>query len=338
MNILAVSYAYSPQIGGVETMTRVMVDEWLRIGHDVQVVTHAEGEVEGQPCPVHRRPSSRTLTSLHDWAHVVWHNNISLSYAWPAIKLRKQKPWFVSHATVLEKSTALPVRVAKKFVFKLTHNIAVSKYVHRAMGANTVVVPNPYDDNRFRVMPDVVRDEEVVFLGRLVSDKGADLAVQACQAARQSGHPFQLTIIGKGPEEGPLREAIAQFGLQDIVRLAGALTGEDLVWELNRHKVMIVPSRWPEPFGIVALEGAACGLVVVGPTHGGLPEAVGPCGPLLDIQDVKGWSRTIQSLLATEEARTPYLQAAPPHLQRHTASHVAGEYLRLFEAALGRPS
>src|SRR5689334_13350053 len=62
------------------------------------------------------------------------------------------------------------------------------------------------------------------------------------------------------------------------VELTGIKSGSDLARYLARHRVMAVPSRCEEGFGIVALEGIACGCVVVGTNLGGLPEAIGPVG------------------------------------------------------------
>ena len=51
-----------------------------------------------------------------------------------------------------------------------------------------------------------------------------------------------------------------------------------MVEELNRHEIMVVPSRWNELFGVVALEGMACGCAMLVSDGGGLPDAVGYAG------------------------------------------------------------
>ena len=63
---------------------------------------------------------------------------------------------------------------------------------------------------------------------------------------------------------------MAALGLERQVEFTGVLQGETLVRTLNAHRIMVVPSRTPEPFGVVALEGIACGCVVVGSEGGGL--------------------------------------------------------------------
>ncbi|MCA1948778.1 MAG: glycosyltransferase [Armatimonadetes bacterium] len=336
MRILAVSYAYAPSIGGIESITRMLTDEWLRAGHEVRIVTHTEGDAPDQPCPVFRRPDRPALEELHDWADVVWHNNISLTFAWPALRQLRRKPWVVTHQGEAGYGRWNRQKILKHAAFHLATNVSITRFIQGTFGARSVVIPNPYDHRGCRILPGVPRDQDAVFLGRLVSDKGADLAIQACAIAARSGSPFRLTIIGRGPEEPALREQAAQAGLGDSVRFTGALQGDELVRELNRHRVMLVPSKWNEPFGIVALEGAACGLVVVGPKHGGLPEAIGPCGPLLDINDPEAWAQTVSRLCASEEGRAPYRAAAPAHLARHTAESIAQQYVDLFESLLRR--
>jgi glycogen(starch) synthase len=87
-----------------------------------------------------------------------------------------------------------------------------------------------------------------------------------------------LKVIGEGPCRNDLEERVRKLGLADQVEFLGAIVGEPLVNILNRHKILVVPSSWNEPFGIVALEGIACGCMVIGSSGGGLPEAIGPCG------------------------------------------------------------
>ena len=71
-------------------------------------------------------------------------------------------------------------------------------------------------------------------------------------------------MIGDGPEASRLQEQAARLGIGGQIDFLGARRGEELVGLLNRHRILVVPSRYNEPFGIVALEGIACGCVVIG--------------------------------------------------------------------------
>ena len=65
------------------------------------------------------------------------------------------------------------------------------------------------------------------------------------------------------------------------MRFAGYVQGEDLARLLNGHRVLVVPSRWAEPFGLVGLLGVSCGCFVIASETGGLGEAIGPGGVMV---------------------------------------------------------
>ena len=105
---------------------------------------------------------------------------------------------------------------------------------------------------------------------------------------------------------------------------------------LNRHRILVVPSRYNEPFGIVALEGIACGCVVVGSRGGGLKEAIGPCGDTFRNGDAADLARVLGRLLRRPELDAEPLRQAAGHLARHAGERVAAAYLREIEGAAGR--
>jgi glycosyltransferase involved in cell wall biosynthesis len=193
-----------------------------------------------------------------------------------------------------------------------------------------VRIGNPYRDEIFRIVPGISRDRDLVFLGRLVSDKGVDLLLLALASLRDRGLIGQLTIIGSGPEEPLLRDLVGQLALGEQVQFAGPQGGEALVQLLNRHRIMVVPSRWEEPFGIVALEGIACGCVIVGSSGGGLPEAIGPCGVTFPNGDHAALAEGLRRLLDSEQEIGRLRNAARAHLRKFTARAVADAYLAVF--------
>ena len=107
---------------------------------------------------------------------------------------------------------------------------------------------------------------------------------------------------------------------------------DKLVELLNRHKVLVVPSRYDEPFGIVALEGIACGCVVVGSNRGGLRESIGPCGFTFPNGDVSALAQALARILRQPEERARLRAGAAQHLAKFQPATVARSYLNLFEA------
>jgi glycosyltransferase involved in cell wall biosynthesis len=143
-------------------------------------------------------------------------------------------------------------------------------------------------------------------------------------------------VIGRGPEEPALRRLSRQLELDGQIEFAGLIAGPELVSLLNRHRIMVVPSRWQEPFGLVALEGIACGCVALVADCGGLPDAIGAAGDMFRHEDVHDAARWIEKLLAPDADLSSYRQAAAAHLANHTAQAVAAHYLRVLEEAVQR--
>jgi glycosyltransferase involved in cell wall biosynthesis len=102
---------------------------------------------------------------------------------------------------------------------------------------------------------------------------------------------------------------------------------------LNQHRILVVPSRWPEPFGIVAVEAIACGCVVVGSVEGGLPEAIGPCGLTFPNGETEALAGVLQQLLTNPNKLAALRANAAAHLAQFNRTHVARLYLDAMSAA-----
>lgn len=183
-------------------------------------------------------------------------------------------------------------------------------------------------------MPGEMRKPELIYVGRLVGEKGVDILLNALSLLKIEGVNPKLTIVGGGPEEAQLRVLASSLGLDSTVRFAGVKRGEDLAQELNRHQILVVPSRYDEPFGIVALEGMACGCVVVGSRGGGLREAIGPGGVTFPNGDIKELANCLRVLLADEDRIRALRDHVAEHLARFTKANVANTYLETFRCLL----
>lgn len=338
MNILLCSYVFSPSVGGIETVSLTLAEEFTRLGHDVTVVTRSPAGPEGDGFPfrVARNPKAGPFLALMRRADVLFHNNISLQMFWPRLLIRK--PWIIVHQTWLGPDDRPVTRQErmKRVALKFARHIAISRAVAAHIGLPSVVIGNPYQDALFRETPDVARDKDLVFLGRLVSDKGVEVLLRALARLAETGARPGLTLIGEGPEEASLKQQAQTLGLAAQVEFVGRRQGEELVRLLNAHRVMVVPSLWREPFGVVALEGIACGCVLIGSEQGGLKDAIGPCGRTFPNGDATALAEAIQSLLSAPDKSQAYRAEAAAHLAKHRAATVAQAYLDVFEAARNR--
>lgn len=330
MRILFSSYAFAPSTGGIETVSALLADEFIAAGHEVELITETPGPNEQRNYRVTRRPSLSQLLRLLRWSDVFFQNNISLRSLLPALLLRK--PIVVVHQTWLRGTRGqvdLTARLKRSLLCRLT-NVSISSAIAGDMPCASVVIPNPYRDDLFREIPEVRRDRQFVFVGRLVSDKGVDLLLRALAQLRDGGLVPDLTVIGDGPERESLARLTGELGLVDQVRFVGAKSGIDLVRLLNQHRVMVVPSRWAEPFGIVALEGIACGCGVIGSAGGGLPEAIGPCGITFPNGDVNALASALRRLLTEPGLLASLRENAQAHLAHFRVRAIVAQYLELL--------
>lgn len=327
------STLFHPSVGGMETVVITLAHQFAEMGHQVQVVTYTPAYTTGDdhfPFRVIRNPSGRELLALTRWCEVYYQACISLKGLWPL--LRVPRTLFVTHHTWYRRtdgSIGWQDRI-KLLVCRFAQNIAISQAIAGHIPAKSHVVPNPYRPV-FRKTDGITPDRDFVFLGRLVSDKGADILLEALNIVKERGLTFRCTITGEGPEKDALQQLSRRYGLQGMVKFTGTVTGEDLIRLLNRHKVMVVPSRWKEPFGVVALEAIACGCVVVGSRGGGLPEAIGPCGLTFENGNAGELADKLGLLLTNPDSLHQYRLPAASHLSRHSARQIGEEYLRIFE-------
>jgi glycosyltransferase involved in cell wall biosynthesis len=337
VRLLIYSPAFLPQVGGLEINQATLATEFARAGHEVVVVTETpSAEPDDPPFRVVRRPGPRELLRWARWCEVFMQANVSLRGLWPLLLVRR--PWVVSHHSWYCRADgriAWQDRLKRRLLGHAAASIAVSEAIAADLGTPATVIPNGYRDGLFRVLPEIERCSELVFVGRLVSDKGVDVLLAALALLAGEGLTPRLTIVGDGPEAPRLHEQARRLGLVERVEFAGIRTGEELVLTLNRHRVLVVPSRYQEPFGIVALEGIACGCLVVGSAGGGLKEAIGPCGRTFRNGDDADLARVLAKVLRGPEALEAAQRLAPPHLARHRSEAVAAAYLRVIAAAAG---
>jgi glycosyltransferase involved in cell wall biosynthesis len=221
----------------------------------------------------------------------------------------------------------------KRVLLRGATGIAISDAIAADFSTPCTVIPDPYDDEVFRLLPEIERNRDLVFVGRFVSDKGIPVLLEALKRLAVTGLEPTLTVIGAGPEEQNWRRRVDDMGLSEQVRFAGVKRGEELAEALNAHRVMVVPSLWNEPFGVVALEGMACGCVVIGSEGGGLKQAIGPAGLTFANGDVAGFAAAIEYALGDPAVQQRCCAAAPAHLAVHRPTPVAKRYLKVFERA-----
>lgn len=116
-------------------------------------------------------------------------------------------------------------------------------------------------------------EDIVVYVGRLVREKGVDTLLDALPAVLDRRPATVLVIAGTGPNEESLRRRVREMGLGGRVHFGGYIDDRTRNLLLRWSSVAVVPSYY-EPFGLTALEAMASGAPVVVSDTGGLGETV----------------------------------------------------------------
>lgn len=332
MKILIYSPVFYPSFGGIETVISILANEFIKQGHEVKLATQATAtDSKTFPFEVIRQPNWQQLLKLTKWCDIYFQACVSLKGLWPLLIIRR--PWVVTHQTwYCRTDGSLSWQdYLKLFLTNFAVNIPASFALSEHIKMPSHVIPNSYQEDIFYEVSKTLRDQELVFLGRLVYDKGADLLLEALGNLKKQGLTPRLTIIGSGSEELQLRQQVIDLEIVEQVNFVGAKIEKELTTLLNAHKILVIPSRWQEPFGIVALEGIACGCVVIGSEGGGLKEAIGPCGITFPNGDVKALTQTLWDLLTNPAQLSNYRDKAELHLSRHQQTTIAKAYLQVME-------
>ena len=336
MRILIYSRAFAPSIGGLEGTMQLFAEGAVARGHDIRVVTATPGgPAAAGSFAIHRNPSWATLKSDFGWADIVLLGGMSLRGLLLSFVFRT--PAVVSHQTMLtvEGWRGAGRAALKTSLTRLTRNISASRAIANALPGPSRIIPNPYDNDVFRTLPAVARNDDLIFVGRLVSDKGAAGLLRAVRMVADEGIRFTLTIVGDGPERPVLESLVDSLGLRGQVSFAGRRSPEEICRMLNAHRVLVVPSLWEEPFGIVALEGIACGCYVVATRGGGLPEAVGECGEFFPNGDDAALAAILRRLDLHHDWSPPESLVAERHLQKFRKPAFVRDYLSFLGEACG---
>ncbi|HEX9993985.1 MAG TPA: glycosyltransferase [Acidimicrobiales bacterium] len=177
-----------------------------------------------------------------------------------------------------------------------------------AMGApaeRCAVVHPGVDTDRFRPAPVLEPGPEVLFVGMLRANWGADKGVHDLVAAAERLAPevdgFRLTMVG----DGHLRPALeARAATAPWLRVAGRRPRAEIPDVLRAGRVLVLPSKttpkWEEQFGFVLVEAMACGLPVVATRSGVIPEVVPPWNPLVPEGDPAALAEGIRAALGPD--------------------------------------
>lgn len=183
--------------------------------------------------------------------------------------------------------------------------------------------------------PDAATNLNLLYLGRVEQEKGADLVCRAFADVITELPGMQLDIAGNGTRLEALRTAYA--GVPQI-RFHGHVTGVDKDVLITRSHVLMMPSIVREVFGNSIIEAYAYGKPVIASRIGGMPEIVhdGETGFLIEPNDVESLRRTLRQLYHNRATLAEMTQACLAVARDYSLESVTAAYVNAYEAGLQR--
>lgn len=357
MRILHWNDGYYPRIGGTETLVRDLCHVQQAAGHQVTVVgralpgSPAEEVMDGIPvwrrpvldedlihqpglltrqikaCAEYKQRFQPDIIHIHGCHMAGWLHLLSRSAAPCPAVLTLHAPLHLPAALqrrVLEEVeilAAVSASMLAAFSPQLKTRSAPSHVVH-----NGLALPLP--------APAPPREVTTALcLGRMVNDKGFDIALRALALVPH----VRLIMAGDGIELPHLQKLAADLGLDHRVDFRGWVHPTAVPDLIASSDVVFMPSRWEEPFGLVALQAAQMSRPIIASRIGGLPEIVlhGTTGFLVPPEDPTAIAAALQSLCDHPDMVARMGSHARSHAeQEFSIASCAAAYKNLYTSAI----
>lgn len=227
--------------------------------------------------------------------------------------------------------------------------VTISEYNHHFMSKRNggpqdtlYRIYNGLDLSSFKPSPVERRGEHILAVGRLVEKKGFHYLVRACAHLRSQGVQIPCLIIGSGPEEVMLRELIHNLDLQDLVRMAGPKTRDEVIQDMSRASMFIAPcivgsDGNRDGLPTVLLEAMALGTPCISTDVTGIPELIEheETGLLVSQNDWLGLANAIMKIRTDKKLRETLSSNARRIIEEKFDIHKnVKDLARLFEMSI----
>ena len=214
---------------------------------------------------------------------------------------------------------------------------AVAHHV-RSLGASVnrlTVIPNGVDTKRFSPIERAPQPERVIFVGRLVFNKGPQFLLEAAPRVLASFPETRFSFVGDGPMRDDLETRARELAIDHAVDFLGHR--EDVEEHLATSTVFVRPSLL-EGFSLTILEAMSCGLPVIATPAGGTAEVLedGTNGYLVQPRDVSALAETIVRVLVDPRGAVAMGRAGRLVATRYDWDSTARQMATTFEGAAER--
>ena len=297
MKILMLTWEYPPRIvGGIARVVNDLSKRLIKDGHDVYVVTYREGSAPyyENDKGVHVYRVDNYMINPNNFIDWIMQLNFNMVAKVNELIAKGEKfdvihahDWLVAYAAkTLKNSYDLPL-VSTIHATEAGRNGGIHDEVQRYINdtewmltyesseviVNSTTYSGVEKDYDFRRQYAADNEKIILFMGRLVYEKGVQHLISAMPKILKNYHDAKLVIAGKGGMLDELKAQVEAMGLGQKVYFTGYLNAKQVSKMYKCADISVFPSTY-EPFGIVALEAMLAGVPTVVSDVGGLNEIV----------------------------------------------------------------
>lgn len=229
--------------------------------------------------------------------------------------------------------TNLMLRALKRVPIKIVPSPYLQK-IAEGLGLQGVsVVPNPIEVlSAPHTRKKELGDPSLLYVGRLEAEKGVLELLRCFAVARKVVPAATLCIAGDGSQRDVITARIEELGLGDAVSYLGHLDKPALSQKYRAASFVIIPSLWPEPFGLVGPEAMSAGTPVITSGRGGMSWLKdGVNGVLINPENTSEAGKRIAELLTQSNAEYSKLsRAALAEAKLYSSQKYVDALLRLY--------
>jgi glycosyltransferase involved in cell wall biosynthesis len=172
---------------------------------------------------------------------------------------------------------------------------------------------------------------DILYVGRLVKTKGIQNLIEAYSKINSIGKR-KLIIIGEGNSKQNLKQLSVLLKLDKKVIFMGKKT--NLKKYYSRASLVVVPSIWPEPFGIVIIEAMSYGIPVIGSNIGGIPEIINnnKTGYLVKPNDVDDLKNKIELFFSNQNRMIHMSQKSFDDVKQYSKEVFAKRLIKIYNS------
>ena len=132
------------------------------------------------------------------------------------------------------------------------------------------------------------KKKQIVYVGRIVKEKGVHIYVNAVKKLAHKFKEWEFLIIGSYKLGDKKTSTFAKQTIQEFknigsnTKVLGFLSNQNVKQIMRETSLIVIPSLWEEPFGLVAAEAMSCGVGIISSNSGGLSEIIKENGILIE--------------------------------------------------------